>query len=333
MRVAGRDVRRRRLRGRRRARGRRRPRRHRGAPRARPATRERCRTGARGCCTIEDARDARRAADVLGHPVLRLGPRRASSSDDVVDDFVAEYAAGRTPNPCLRCNERIKFAAVLDRALALGFDAVCTGHYAPARGRPGRPSSCTARSTRPRTSRTCSACSPPSSSPTRCSRSGDSPKAEVRAEAAARGLLVADKPDSHDICFIPDGDTARLPRPSARAPAAGDIVDDRRRGGRRARGRLRVHRRPAARAAPRPSPRPTAAPVRAVDRAGRPTRSPSVPRRRSRSTTIRAARRAGAARLLAPGRRARAVRAHGEAVRPAPVSRRGGRRPSALPSR
>jgi tRNA-specific 2-thiouridylase len=49
---------------------------------------------------------------------------------DVVDDFVAEYAAGRTPNPCLRCNEKIKFAAVLERGLALGFDAVATGHYA-----------------------------------------------------------------------------------------------------------------------------------------------------------------------------------------------------------
>src|SRR5260370_17020559 len=49
---------------------------------------------------------------------------------EVVEDFVAEYAAGRTPNPCLRCNEKIKFAAVLDRALALGFDAVCTGHHA-----------------------------------------------------------------------------------------------------------------------------------------------------------------------------------------------------------
>src|SRR2546423_3138213 len=49
---------------------------------------------------------------------------------DVVEDFVAEYAAGRTPNPCLRCNEKIKFAAVLDKARALGFDAVCTGHYA-----------------------------------------------------------------------------------------------------------------------------------------------------------------------------------------------------------
>src|SRR6201989_3349136 len=87
------------------------------------------RTGARGCCTIEDARDARRAADVIGIPfyVWDMADRFAR---DVVDDFVAEYAAGRTPNPCLRCNEKIKFAAVLDRAMALGFDAVCTGHHA-----------------------------------------------------------------------------------------------------------------------------------------------------------------------------------------------------------
>ena len=87
------------------------------------------RTGARGCCTLEDARDARRAADVIGIPfyVWDLAERFRA---DVVDDFVAEYAAGRTPNPCLRCNEKIKFSAVLDKALALGFDAVCTGHYA-----------------------------------------------------------------------------------------------------------------------------------------------------------------------------------------------------------
>src|SRR5881275_2189353 len=87
------------------------------------------RTGARGCCTLEDARDARRAADVLGVPfyVWDLAERFAQA---VVADFVEEYAAGRTPNPCVRCNERVKFAAVLDRALALGFDAVCTGHYA-----------------------------------------------------------------------------------------------------------------------------------------------------------------------------------------------------------
>src|SRR3954451_7471991 len=87
------------------------------------------RTGARGCCTLEDARDARRAADAIGIPfyVWDLAERFAA---DVMDDFVAEYAAGRTPNPCVRCNERIKFSAVLDRAVGLGFDAVCTGHYA-----------------------------------------------------------------------------------------------------------------------------------------------------------------------------------------------------------
>ena len=77
------------------------------------------RTGSRGCCTIEDAGDARRVADVLGIPfyVWDLAER---FHRDVVEDFVAEYAAGRTPNPCVRCNERIKFSALLDKALALG---------------------------------------------------------------------------------------------------------------------------------------------------------------------------------------------------------------------
>ena len=87
------------------------------------------RTGSRGCCSIEDAGDARRAADRLGIPfyVWDLSER---FEDTVVADFLAEYAAGRTPNPCVRCNEHIKFATLLDKALALGFDAVCTGHYA-----------------------------------------------------------------------------------------------------------------------------------------------------------------------------------------------------------
>src|SRR5438874_12430293 len=87
------------------------------------------RTGARGCCTLEDARDARRAADVIGIPFY-VWDMAERFHRDVVEDFVAEYAAGRTPNPCLRCNEKIKFAAVLDKALATGFDAVCTGHSA-----------------------------------------------------------------------------------------------------------------------------------------------------------------------------------------------------------
>src|ERR1700704_4340452 len=97
---------------------------------AKPGT---LRTGARGCCTIEDAHDARRAADVLGIPFY-VWDFAGRFAEEVVEAFVADYAAGRTPNPCLRCNEKIKFAALLDKALALDFDAVCTGHYAQLSG-------------------------------------------------------------------------------------------------------------------------------------------------------------------------------------------------------
>src|SRR4051812_28207393 len=96
------------------------------------------RTGSRGCCTIEDAGDARRAADVIGIPfyVWDMSDR---FHEDVVEDFTAEYAAGRTPNPCLRCNEKIKFAAVLPRALARGVDTPATRHHAqPGNGVRGR---------------------------------------------------------------------------------------------------------------------------------------------------------------------------------------------------
>src|SRR5690606_34000525 len=87
------------------------------------------RTGSRGCCTIEDSQDAQRVANMLGIPfyVWDFSERFKA---DVVDNFIDEYKAGRTPNPCLRCNEKIKFEALLDKAIALGFDKVVTGHYA-----------------------------------------------------------------------------------------------------------------------------------------------------------------------------------------------------------
>jgi tRNA-specific 2-thiouridylase len=87
------------------------------------------RTGSRGCCTVEDAMDARRVADKLGIPFY-VWDFSERFRDDVIDDFISEYQAGRTPNPCMRCNEKIKFAALLERAIELGFDAICTGHYA-----------------------------------------------------------------------------------------------------------------------------------------------------------------------------------------------------------
>ncbi len=164
------------------------------------------RESARGCCTIEDAGDARRVADRLGIPfyVWDMADRFA---EDVMADFVAEYAAGRTPNPCLRCNEKIKFAALLDKARALGFDAVATGHYARIVELPDgtRELHRAVDSAKDQSyvlgvleaEQLAHAFFP----------LGDTTKPAIRQEAAARGFSVAKKPDSHDICFIPDGDT------------------------------------------------------------------------------------------------------------------------------
>jgi tRNA-specific 2-thiouridylase len=164
------------------------------------------RTGARGCCTVEDAHDARRAADVLGIPfyVWDLSEQFAEA---VVDDFVAEYAAGRTPNPCLRCNERIKFSALLDKALALGFDALCTGHYARVEHSDDEPPSLHRAADPGKDQSYVLGVLTPDQLERAVFPLGGSLKSEVRAEATRRGLGVADKPDSHDICFIADGDT------------------------------------------------------------------------------------------------------------------------------
>ncbi|MCV7194841.1 tRNA 2-thiouridine(34) synthase MnmA [Mycolicibacterium brumae] len=182
------------------------------------------RTGSRGCCSREDSADARRVADVLGIPFY-VWDFADKFKEEVIDDFVESYARGETPNPCVRCNERIKFSALAARALALGFDAVATGHYARlADGRLRRAVDAdkdqsyvlavlTAQQLR-------RAVFP----------IGDTPKPAIRAEAASRGLLTADKPDSHDICFIPSGDTraflgARIGvRPGAVVDAAGTVL-------------------------------------------------------------------------------------------------------------
>ena len=163
------------------------------------------RGGSRGCCSREDAGDARRAADVLDIPFY-VWDFAARFGAEVVDDFVAAYANGQTPNPCVRCNEKIKFAALLDRALGLGFDAVCTGHYARL-----------CRDSDPPTLRRAVDAGKDQSYVLAVLTAaqlrhamfpiGDTPKTRIRAEAATRGLRVADKPDSHDICFIPSGDT------------------------------------------------------------------------------------------------------------------------------
>jgi len=181
------------------------------------------RTGSRGCCTIEDAGDARRAADVIGIPfyVWDMSDR---FHEDVVEDFMAEYAEGRTPNPCLRCNEKIKFAAVLERAVALGFDAVATGHYARlVTGDDGLIEMHRAVDMGKDQSYVLGVLTQEQLAHSLFPL-GDSRKPEVREEADRRGLSVANKPDSHDICFISDGDTAGWLREKLGA-GSGEIVD------------------------------------------------------------------------------------------------------------
>ncbi|MBO3142174.1 tRNA 2-thiouridine(34) synthase MnmA [Dermatophilus congolensis] len=169
------------------------------------------RESARGCCTLEDASDARRVADKLGIPYY-VWDFAEEFRNDVIEDFVTEYAAGRTPNPCLRCNEKIKFSALLERALALGFDGVATGHYARVI-EPGDPENTTGERELHRAvdhakdqsyvlgvldaEQLAASWFP----------LGDTTKPVIRQEAARHGFSVAKKPDSHDICFIADGDT------------------------------------------------------------------------------------------------------------------------------
>lgn len=165
------------------------------------------RTGSRGCCTIEDSMDAQRAANLIGIPYY-VWDFSERFKLDVVDDFIAEYAAGRTPNPCLRCNERIKFAALLEKALDLGFDAVATGHYAKiVTGPDGSRELHRAADWAKDQSYVLGVLTAQQLAHSMFPLGSTPSKAEVRAEAAARGFSVASKPDSHDICFIPDGDT------------------------------------------------------------------------------------------------------------------------------
>lgn len=181
------------------------------------------RTGSRGCCTVEDALDARRASDLLGIPFY-VWDFSERFRDDVIEDFISEYQAGRTPNPCMRCNEKIKFAALLERAIELGFDAVCTGHYATLIDGPEGLELHRASDNAKDQSYVLGVLTAEQLAHTYFPLGTTPSKAIVRAEAEARGLSVAKKPDSHDICFIPDGDTRGWLAEKV-GTATGEIVD------------------------------------------------------------------------------------------------------------
>ena len=178
--------------------------------------------GSRGCCTLDDARDARRVADRLDIPfyVWDLSEKFAQ---EVMDNFLAEYQLGNTPNPCLRCNEKIKFLALLERALALGFDAVATGHYAQVVDGPHGKELHRAVDPEKDQSYVLGMLEGWQLDHSLFPLGADT-KDQVRAEAEVRGLLTARKPDSHDICFIPDGDTAGFLRRRL-GDNPGEIID------------------------------------------------------------------------------------------------------------
>ena len=166
------------------------------------------RAGSRGCCTVEDAMDAQRACSILGIPFY-VWDFSERFQQDVVADFIREYAAGRTPNPCLRCNERIKFAGLLDKALALGFDALCTGHYAHLATGPDGGLELHRAAALPKDQSYVLGVLTAEQLEHSIFPLGQVPsKSLVRQEAARRGLPMAAKPDSYDICFIADGDTS-----------------------------------------------------------------------------------------------------------------------------
>ncbi len=179
-----------------------------------------------GCCSLDDFLDARRVAAQLGIPFyvmdFRDEFRRA-----VVDDFVAEYRSGRTPNPCTRCNQVVKFGAFFDRARELGAESIATGHYARQRaGADGPELLCGADADKDQSYFLFSidrAVLGRTRFPV-----GHLTKPEVRREAARRGLAVADKPDSQEVCFAPRAaHTAFVERQRSAVPILpGPIVDE-----------------------------------------------------------------------------------------------------------
>jgi tRNA-specific 2-thiouridylase len=178
------------------------------------------------CCSLDDLYDARRVASVIGIPHYLVNFEERFQRT-VVDNFVAEYAAGRTPIPCVHCNADLKFATLAERATAFDAAAVATGHYAQvAFDEDAR---------RFRLRRGLDRAKDQSYFLFSLTQDqlahalfpvGHLTKAEVRAHASRLGLPVADKPDSHEICFVPDGDAAGfVERRLEDGPQAGAIVD------------------------------------------------------------------------------------------------------------
>ncbi len=161
------------------------------------------------CCSHDDFEDARRVAERMRFPFYVID-LRADFAARVVDNFVSEYLAGRTPNPCVMCNREIKFDRLWQRARAIEADFVATGHYARIeRGSDGRFHLMRAADSAKDQSYFLFTLGQPELSRT-IFPLGTMTKAQVRARARELGLANAGKPESQEICFVPDNDYARV---------------------------------------------------------------------------------------------------------------------------
>jgi tRNA-specific 2-thiouridylase len=177
----------------------------------------------KACCSLKDIEDARKISGILGikHYVLNF---ETDFRKNVIDYFADEYLSARTPNPCIVCNEKIKFGRLLKKAEALECDFIATGHYA----RIEKNSSCKLREATDKTKDQSYVlfCLKQSQLKKILFPVGSLTKSEVRAKAKEFGFCVSDKPDSQEICFIPDNNYAEFINKYRNIkPLKGDIVD------------------------------------------------------------------------------------------------------------
>ena len=179
------------------------------------------------CCSLDDVDDARRIAEDLGLRFFVMN-EKDRFHDEVMLPFADEYRAGRTPIPCVTCNKRFKFDALLERARAFGAERVATGHFARVEYDPESGLQWLLRGRDRSKDQSYFLFQLDQAQLARCwFPLGDRTKREVREVARSLGLSTAEKPESHEICFVPDGDYARVVeelRPEARG-TDGEIVD------------------------------------------------------------------------------------------------------------
>ena len=180
------------------------------------------------CCSVEDVEDARRVCQTIGAPHYVLNFEREFQKH-VVDYFCQEYDRGRTPHPCLACNDKIKFDFLLRRAMFLDADYIATGHYARIRRNGAGSSLLKAVDAGKDQSYVLFTLTQPELARLLLPI-GEYPKHDIRRLAAEAGLPVADKPDSQEICFIPDGDYRKFvgerapPRPGQMVDSGGKVL-------------------------------------------------------------------------------------------------------------